>query len=192
VFAGKKSAQIREILISESAWEEMSLFAPSLIFTIIMIICSEASFSKYEGFRLFTWRRDCSLRFQELTCAAEVYQELERQTQALEFDYYALCVRHPVPFTRPKISLQTTYPKLWMAQYQSANYFAIDPVLKPENFIQGHLLDRCIIRRGAGIMAQRPGSRFTLGNNAVPDAAKSCAWFPVSVSYACTGRAISP
>ncbi|MGU9900904.1 hypothetical protein ACRXFS_27690, partial [Klebsiella pneumoniae] len=29
--AGKKSAQIREILISESAWEEMTcLFAPSL------------------------------------------------------------------------------------------------------------------------------------------------------------------
>ncbi|OZL77610.1 hypothetical protein CEO44_28860 [Klebsiella pneumoniae] len=32
MFAGKKSAQIREILISESAWEEMTcLFAPSLI-----------------------------------------------------------------------------------------------------------------------------------------------------------------
>ncbi|MCL3192971.1 hypothetical protein L6P94_01920, partial [Klebsiella pneumoniae] len=32
VFAGKKSAQIREILISESAWEEMTcLFAPSLL-----------------------------------------------------------------------------------------------------------------------------------------------------------------
>ena len=30
MFAGKKSAQIREILISESAWEEMTcLFAPS-------------------------------------------------------------------------------------------------------------------------------------------------------------------
>ncbi|MGF7275476.1 hypothetical protein KD793_22065, partial [Klebsiella pneumoniae] len=30
LFAGKKSAQIREILISESAWEEMTcLFAPS-------------------------------------------------------------------------------------------------------------------------------------------------------------------
>ncbi|KAB3053853.1 DUF1471 domain-containing protein, partial [Escherichia coli] len=29
---GKKSAQIREILISESAWEEMTcLFAPSLM-----------------------------------------------------------------------------------------------------------------------------------------------------------------
>ncbi|MGZ0723604.1 hypothetical protein ACXNAM_23145, partial [Kluyvera cryocrescens] len=33
VFAGKKSAQIREILISESAWEEMTcLFAPSLTY----------------------------------------------------------------------------------------------------------------------------------------------------------------
>ncbi|CTW37433.1 Uncharacterised protein [Escherichia coli] len=32
MFTGKKSAQIREILISESAWEEMTcLFAPSLV-----------------------------------------------------------------------------------------------------------------------------------------------------------------
>ncbi|KDW08699.1 hypothetical protein AB60_0993 [Escherichia coli 2-156-04_S1_C3] len=31
MFAGKKSAQIREILISESTWEEMTcLFAPSI------------------------------------------------------------------------------------------------------------------------------------------------------------------
>ncbi|QAA02522.1 hypothetical protein EO769_12490 [Escherichia coli] len=36
MFAGKKSAQIREILISESAWEEMTcLFAPSLANTIV-------------------------------------------------------------------------------------------------------------------------------------------------------------
>ncbi|MEK8645180.1 hypothetical protein P2R59_22230, partial [Escherichia coli] len=36
-FAGKKSAQIREILISESAWEEMTcLFAPSLILITLL------------------------------------------------------------------------------------------------------------------------------------------------------------
>ena len=36
MFAGKKSAQIREILISESAWEEMTcLFAPSLIDNLV-------------------------------------------------------------------------------------------------------------------------------------------------------------
>ncbi len=39
MFAGKKSAQIREILISESAWEEMTcLFAPSLVILITGVI----------------------------------------------------------------------------------------------------------------------------------------------------------
>lgn len=87
----------------------------------------------------FTWRRECVRQFQELTCADEVYQELQRQTQALEFEYFSLCVRHPVPFTRPRTSVHSTYPHAWMAHYQSENYFAIDPVLKAENFIQGHL-----------------------------------------------------
>ncbi|MCF2880904.1 hypothetical protein LZ596_22230, partial [Klebsiella pneumoniae] len=36
---GKKSAQIREILISESAWEEMTcLFAPSLGLFLLSVI----------------------------------------------------------------------------------------------------------------------------------------------------------
>ncbi|HCL5280476.1 TPA: transcriptional regulator SdiA [Salmonella enterica] len=87
----------------------------------------------------FTWRRAMLLRFQEMATAEDVYTELQYQTQRLEFDYYALCVRHPVPFTRPKISLRTTYPQAWVTHYQSENYFAIDPVLKPENFRQGHL-----------------------------------------------------
>ncbi|AJB60482.1 hypothetical protein AA595_28015 (plasmid) [Klebsiella pneumoniae] len=39
MFAGKKSAQIREILISESAWEEMTcLFAPSLILNLFQYL----------------------------------------------------------------------------------------------------------------------------------------------------------
>ena len=42
MFAGKKSAQIREILISESAWEEMTcLFAPSLAFVVTNAYAAE-------------------------------------------------------------------------------------------------------------------------------------------------------
>ncbi|SUX85210.1 DNA-binding transcriptional activator SdiA [Citrobacter koseri] len=85
----------------------------------------------------FTWRRSMLVRFQEMATAEDVYTELQHQTQQLEYDYYALCVRHPVPFTRPKISVHTTYPQAWVAHYQSENYFSIDPVLKPENFRQG-------------------------------------------------------
>ena len=74
-----------------------------------------------------------------MTAADEVYKELERQTQLLEFDYYSLCVRHPVPFTRPKTFLETSYPDVWRVHYCAENYFSVDPVLKPDNFIQGHL-----------------------------------------------------
>jgi len=87
----------------------------------------------------FTWRREMLRRFSEMTAADEVYKELERQTQQLEFDYYSLCVRHPVPFTRPKTFLETSYPDVWRAHYCAENYFSVDPVLKPDNFIQGHL-----------------------------------------------------
>ncbi len=60
MFAGKKSAQIREILISESAWEEMTcVFAPSLAEqaeyyprlaaqTHIPIAAGERMFSRFE------------------------------------------------------------------------------------------------------------------------------------------------
>ncbi|VTP70133.1 Regulatory protein SdiA [Leclercia adecarboxylata] len=40
---------------------------------------------------------------------------------------------------RPKVSVHSTYPQQWMAQYHAENYFVIDPVLKPENFVHGHL-----------------------------------------------------
>lgn len=87
----------------------------------------------------FSWRRDVLQKFQLASSGEEIYSILQQQTEVLEYDWYALCVRHPVPFTRPKISLQTTYPKAWIAQYQAENYFAIDPVLKPENYRHGYL-----------------------------------------------------
>ncbi|MEF3102508.1 LuxR family transcriptional regulator [Raoultella ornithinolytica] len=87
----------------------------------------------------FSWRREMLQQFQEISAGEEVYNLLQQQAQGLEYDYFALCVRHPVPFTRPKVTLQTTYPQAWMAHYQAENYFAIDPVLRPENFLRGHL-----------------------------------------------------
>ncbi|ECX3648073.1 hypothetical protein F6H50_16920 [Salmonella enterica subsp. enterica serovar Agona] len=47
MFAGKKSAQIREILISESAWEEMTcLFAPSLAMRQRFVLFKGLTFQK--------------------------------------------------------------------------------------------------------------------------------------------------
>ncbi|STI54707.1 DNA-binding transcriptional activator SdiA [Escherichia coli] len=80
------------------------------------------------------------LRFQRMEAAEEVYHEIEFQAQQLEYDYYSLCVRHPVPFTRPKVAFYTNYPEAWVSYYQAKNFLAIDPVLNPENFSQGHLM----------------------------------------------------
>ncbi|MGS6678186.1 transcriptional regulator SdiA, partial [Escherichia coli] len=44
----------------------------------------------------FSWRRTMLLRFQRMETAEEVYHEIELQAQQLEYDYYSLCVRHPV------------------------------------------------------------------------------------------------
>jgi LuxR family transcriptional regulator len=104
----------------------------------------------------FSWRRDMLHQFQSMAAGEEVYNLLQRETEALEYDYYTLCVRHPVPFTRPRVTFQSTYPRAWMSHYQAENYFAIDPVLRPENFMRGHLpWERWAVSRCAGIMGRR-------------------------------------
>ena len=87
----------------------------------------------------FSWRREMLHLFRATTASEQIYALLQQQTEYLEYEFFALCGRHPVPFTRPRISVYTTYPDAWMAHYKSANYLAIDPVLKPGNFSFGHL-----------------------------------------------------
>ncbi|BCG08979.1 MULTISPECIES: transcriptional regulator SdiA [Buttiauxella] len=87
----------------------------------------------------FRWRQDVLNIFQSVTEADEITKILHQQTELMEFDYFSLCIRHPVPFTRPKTSLRSSYPQSWLDHYHAANYFAIDPVLRPENFMRGNL-----------------------------------------------------
>lgn len=88
----------------------------------------------------FSWRREINELFLSITQACELKVLIQEETQRLEFDYFSLCVRHPVPFTRPKLSLQSSYPPKWLEWYSTENYFAIDPVLKQSNFMRGEII----------------------------------------------------
>ena len=87
----------------------------------------------------FNWRKNVFNRFQEPQDSTDVEKLLVSETQAMGFEYYSLLIRHPVPFTRPKYTLFTTYREEWAQHYQAENYFAIDPVLNPNNLHLGCL-----------------------------------------------------
>ncbi|WP_240502711.1 phage exclusion lipoprotein Cor [Enterobacter roggenkampii] len=77
MFAGKKSAQIREILISESAWEEMTcLFAPSVggVDTGVPIyaIKKEGHYTLYRAGSVFNWRWVGSGAFTSLSSCPKI------------------------------------------------------------------------------------------------------------------------
>ncbi|MGK3140911.1 transcriptional regulator SdiA [Pantoea sp. C2G6] len=78
----------------------------------------------------FAWRGEVKQQFQALTALSELKALLQRLTESLGFDYYAFLIQHPVPFTRPRIHLYSTYPKLWVKHYVAHNYYAVDPVLQ--------------------------------------------------------------
>ncbi len=83
MFAGKKSAQIREILISESAWEEMTcLFAPSLVGCTYQAVRqqSEDIMSKTEFYA------DLNRDFQALMAGETSFLAMIANTSALLFE----------------------------------------------------------------------------------------------------------
>lgn len=77
----------------------------------------------------FAWRAEAESQFQHLTAAPQLKRLLQSYTESLGFDCFAFLIQHPVPFTRPGIHVHSTYPKLWVKQYEKQNYFAVDPVL---------------------------------------------------------------
>ncbi|ARJ44121.1 transcriptional regulator SdiA [Pantoea alhagi] len=77
----------------------------------------------------FAWRKEVEALFFLLNNTDELTDILQQQVKALGLEHFALLIRHPVPFTRPKTFLFTTYPKSWVKQYENENYYAIDPIL---------------------------------------------------------------
>ncbi|WP_338562749.1 transcriptional regulator SdiA [Erwinia sp. E_sp_B01_3] len=79
--------------------------------------------------RYLNWRNEIELAFNQIFVASDITTLIEHQTIALGLDFYALYIRHPVPFTRPKIFIYSSYPERWVRTYQKEGFAAIDPVI---------------------------------------------------------------
>ena len=77
----------------------------------------------------FVWRGETEKQFQALTEVMQLKSLLQTHIEALGFDAFAFLIQHPVPFTRPRIFLFSTYPEKWLKRYESQNFYAIDPIL---------------------------------------------------------------
>lgn len=78
----------------------------------------------------FSWREQTEAAFLRATETLEIMQLLEQQTLALGLTFYAFYIRHPVPFTRPKIFVFTNYPDQWVRKYHEENFAEIDPIIR--------------------------------------------------------------
>ncbi len=78
----------------------------------------------------FSWRKRMQLAFLKVSKIAHITRIIEQQAEELEFDFFALFIRHPVPFTRPKTFFYSNYPKRWVEYYLHEDLMPRDPVLK--------------------------------------------------------------
>ena len=60
---------------------------------------------------------------------AELSACMSRMTELLEFEYWAIGTRFPLPLTRPRVALVTTYPKAWEQRYVDQGYHLTDPLV---------------------------------------------------------------
>lgn len=54
---------------------------------------------------------------------------LSSKAKELEFESCAMGMRFPLPLTRPRIALMTSYPKAWEQRYVEQGYHMIDPTV---------------------------------------------------------------
>jgi len=78
----------------------------------------------------FHWRDEVQLVFSKITESKQVIQFIEQQAKKLGFEFFALFIKHPVPFTRPKTFYYCNLPKKWLEFYFKENFISIDPVLR--------------------------------------------------------------
>jgi LuxR family quorum-sensing system transcriptional regulator SolR len=89
--------------------------------------------------------------FAEAKTEAALLDLLARAANELGFDYCALGMRLPLPFSNPRTVMVNNYPQAWQQRYQSEQYLKTDPTVA-----QGMVSTRPLLWSEALFASSRP------------------------------------
>jgi DNA-binding CsgD family transcriptional regulator len=76
------------------------------------------------------WQEDLlGIVFDQASGENEVFERVVDAAVALGFEHVAYGFQSPLPFSRPKITLLSNYPRSWQEHYAQAGYLLIDPTV---------------------------------------------------------------
>ncbi|WP_026111896.1 transcriptional regulator SdiA [Winslowiella toletana] len=78
----------------------------------------------------FSWCGEVGVLFHNASETGQLISIVQQQIEQLGFDYFALNIWHPVPFTRPETHLFTTFPARWVSHYRQKKYVEVDPIVR--------------------------------------------------------------
>lgn len=82
---------------------------------------------KDEASKISDWQASHTESLLTAPTEAVFFARLTDLARELGFDYCAYGMRLPLPFSNPKITMQSNYPTAWQERYAQENYLAVDP-----------------------------------------------------------------
>lgn len=76
-----------------------------------------------------SWCGDLLHTINAPSTSSEIFSKIEMHAFELGFDYCAYVFHHAIPFTKPRIALESNYPSAWCEQYKNNGYLTIDPTI---------------------------------------------------------------
>ncbi|RST50038.1 autoinducer binding domain-containing protein [Variovorax sp. MHTC-1] len=75
------------------------------------------------------WTQHVLARLTEVSDVSEAFEQISLAARHLGFEHCAYGLRVPVPFTRPKTRMLSTYDEGWNRRYLDAGYLQVDPTV---------------------------------------------------------------
>ncbi|MES2759847.1 MAG: autoinducer binding domain-containing protein [Pseudomonadota bacterium] len=80
-------------------------------------------------YQIVDWQESKSASFAAAKSQAEFFEALKAATLEVGFEYCALGLRFPLPFSKPQVFMMNNYSAAWQQRYVEGDYLRSDPTV---------------------------------------------------------------